>query len=73
MEKTMTTPICESFETLAPTEAEAQLARESSRRLAAHKLGRRSSVRIRLVDDDQEAEPVAVPTSALKLFLHLLT
>ena len=60
----MTTPISEHFETVAPTEAEAQLARESSRRLATHKLGRRSSVRIRLLDDGEEAEPVAVPASA---------
>jgi excisionase family DNA binding protein len=69
----MTTPLSENFETVAPTEAEALLARESSRRLATHKLGRRSSVRIRLVDEGEEAEPVAVPTSALRLFLHLLT
>jgi excisionase family DNA binding protein len=68
----VTTPITENFETVAPTEAEAALARESSRRLASHKLGRRSSVRIRLLDDSEEAEPVAVPTSALRLFLHLL-
>src|SRR5215472_16158195 len=72
MGKTMTTPISDSFETVAPTEADAQLARESSRRLASHKLGRRSSVRTRLVDDGEEAEPVAVPTSALRLFVHLV-
>ena len=64
--------ISEHFETVAPTEADAQLARESSRRLASHKLGRRSSVRIQLVDD-AKAEAVAVPASALRLFLHLLT
>ena len=69
----MTAPISENFETVAPTEAEAQLARESSRRLATHKLGRRSSVRIQLLDDGKEAEAVAVPASALRLFLHLLT
>lgn len=68
----MTTPISENFETLTPTEAEAILARESSRRLATHKLGRRSSIRIRLVDDSDEAEPVAVPAAALRMFLHLL-
>jgi excisionase family DNA binding protein len=72
MEKSMTAPISATFETVAPTEADAQLARESGRRLATHKLGRRSSVRIRLVDDGEDAEPVAVPTSALRLFLHLL-
>jgi excisionase family DNA binding protein len=69
----MTTLISEGFETVAPSEAEARLARESSRRLATHKLGRRSSVRIQLVDDGEEAETVAVPASALRLFLHLLT
>lgn len=69
----MTTLNSENFETVAPSEADALLARESSRQLATHKLGRRSSVRIRLLDDSKEAEPVAVPVSALRLFLHLLT
>lgn len=69
----MTVLISEHFETVAPTEADALLARESSRRLATHKLGRRSSVRIQLLDDGKEAETVAVPASALRLFLHLLT
>lgn len=68
----MTTPLSENFETVAPSEADAVLARESSRRLATHKLGRRASVRIQLLDDD-EPDTVAVPTSALRLFLHLLT
>src|SRR5436305_13111253 len=65
--------IPEDFETVAPSEADVVLARESSRRLATHKLGRRSSVRIQLVDGGKEAETVTVPTSALRLFLHLLT
>src|SRR5437764_13706306 len=69
----MTALISETFETVAPTEADAQIARESSRRLAIHKLGRRSSVRIQLLDDGKQAETVAVPASALRLFLHLLT
>lgn len=69
----MTTPISENFETVAPSEADALLARESSRRLASHKLGKRSSIRIQLLADDEEPETVAVPASALRLFLHLLT
>jgi excisionase family DNA binding protein len=69
----MTSLIPENYETVAPSEADALLARESSRRLAARKFGRRSSVRIQLLDDGREAETVAVPTSALRLFLHLLT
>jgi excisionase family DNA binding protein len=70
--KSMTTLISENFETVAPSEADALLARESSRRLATHKLGKRSSIRIQLLDDGEEAEAVAVPASALRLFLHLL-
>jgi excisionase family DNA binding protein len=68
----MATLIPENFETVAPSEADARLARESSRLLAAHKLGKRSSVRIRIEDGD-ETEPVIVPASAVRLFLHLLT
>src|SRR5213082_2055288 len=63
----------ENFETVAPNEADTLLARESSRLLATVRLGRRSSVRIQLLDDGEEAETVAVPASALRLFLHLLT
>ncbi len=68
----MTALISENFETVAPTEADALLARDSSRRLATHELGRKPSVRIQLLDDGKEAETVAVPASALRLFLHLL-
>lgn len=69
----MTALIPEDLETVAPSEADALLARESSRRLAAHVLGKRSSVRIQVVDDGEKAETLAVPASALRLFLHLLT
>jgi excisionase family DNA binding protein len=72
-ERNMTAPISENFETVAPSAADAQLARESSRRLATHKLGKRSSVRIQLLDDGKGAETVAVPASALRMFLRLLT
>ena len=68
----MTTLISENFETVAPSEADALLARESSRRLATHQLGKRSTIRIQLLDDGEEAETVAVPASALRLFVHLL-
>lgn len=69
----MTARLFEDFKTVSPTEADAKLAYESSRRLAARKLGRRSSVNIQLLDDGKEAEPVAVPASALRLFVQLLT
>ena len=67
------TTLSENFETVAPSEADALLARESSRRLATHKFGKQSSVHIQLLDNDKEAETVTVPTSALRLFLYLLT
>ncbi len=69
----MSAMIPEAFETVAPTEADTRLARESSRRLATHPLGRLSSVRIQLLDDGEAADTVAVPASALRLFLHILT
>lgn len=69
----MATLLHQEFETVAPSEADALLARESSRRLSARKLGRRTSIRIQVLDGGAEAETVAVPASALRLFLHLLT
>lgn len=69
----MTTSIPPNFETVAPTEADALLARESSRRLAAHDLGERASVRIQLLDDGEQTETVAVPATALRVFLQALT
>ncbi len=68
----MSTLIPENFESVAPSEADAQLARESSRLLSTRKLGKRASIRLRLEDGD-EGEAVVVPTSAVRLFLRLLT
>lgn len=67
----MTTLIPENFETVSPSAADAQLALESCRLLASRRLGRATSVRIRLLDDDEET--ISVPASALRLFVHLLT
>ncbi len=60
------------IQTVAPTEADALLARESSRQLATRKLGL-DSIRIKVLDEGEDAEPVAVPASALRLFLQLPT
>jgi excisionase family DNA binding protein len=68
----MSTLIPENFQTVAPSEADARLARDSSRLLATRKLGKRPSVRLRL-DDADETEAVDVPASAVRLFLQLLT
>jgi excisionase family DNA binding protein len=69
----MATLIPKNFETVSPSQADTELARESSRILATHKPGRRASVRIRIIDDGDEAETVSVPASALRSFLHILT
>jgi excisionase family DNA binding protein len=69
----MTKLIPRNIETVVPSEADVQLARESIRRLAPCQLDRQSSVRIKVMDDGEEAEPVTVPTSAFRLFLQLLT
>ncbi len=68
----MSTLLPETYETVAPTEADRQLARESSRRLATHQLGKQASVRIKVLQDG-EAETVVVPAAALRLLLHALT
>ena len=67
----MATLIPQNFETVPPSEADMRLALESSRQLATHKLGKRTSVRLRL-EDGGEGEVISVPSSALRLFLHLL-
>ena len=59
-------------ETAAPSKADVQLALKSSRLLAKYKFGKRASVRLRL-GQGGDIEPVAVPATALRLFLHLLT
>ena len=73
----MTKLIPGNFETVVPSEADVQLAREPSRRLATWlttcQLDRQSSVRIKVMGNDEEAELVVVPTSAFRLFLQLLT
>ena len=68
----MSALISKTVETVAPSEADTLLARESSRRLASHQLTRHPSVRIQVLDDG-EAETFAVPASALRLLLHILT
>lgn len=68
----MGTLVRENFETVTPSEADAQLARESGRLLATHDLGQQAGVRIRLIANGGETEAVSVPATALRLFVHLL-
>lgn len=67
----MATLISENFETATPSKAEVRLALESSRLLAASKLGRGSSVRLRL-EGGGSMKAVVVPASAVRLFVHIL-
>ena len=69
----MGTPIAEGFQTVAPNQADARLARESIRLLAGRMRGGQESVFIRLFDEGGETEAVSVPASAVRLFLSLLT
>ena len=68
----MATLIRETFETVAPSDADVQLALESGRLLAAHDFGPRAGVRVRLLDGGDGAEAVTLPASAMRLLLHLL-
>jgi excisionase family DNA binding protein len=68
----MPSQLFETFEPLAPTEAESELARESSRRLA-HYLGAREGLRLQISEDKGQGEAVTVPTSAIRLLVHILT
>jgi len=61
----------ETFEPVAPSEAEAALARESSRRLA-HYLGARDGLRLQIIEDERPGETLAIPVSALRLLVHIL-
>jgi excisionase family DNA binding protein len=68
----MSISLPDHFETVVPSKADTVLAGESSRLLASRKLGRRASVSIQLLDGE-EAEAIDIPSSALRLFVQLLT
>jgi excisionase family DNA binding protein len=65
--------VAKNFQTVSPSEADARLARESTRILSASKLGTRKSIRMQFLDEGKTAESVDVPVSALRLFLRLLS
>lgn len=54
-----------------PTERETKAAETSSRILSGH-LGRKSEVKMRLIEDAGETEVIIVPASAAKLFVQIL-
>jgi excisionase family DNA binding protein len=70
--KTMTSLTYCTHEPVAPTEAEALLAREASRLLASHVKTRRD-LRVRIMDDDKAGDILSLPASAVRLLLDILT
>lgn len=64
--------IPDSFETVKPSQNDALVARESSRRLSAHKFRRRSSVDIQMLSDNKPGETITVPASLMHLLAHAL-
>lgn len=68
----MTTLTNDTFEPVAPTEAEAALARESGRVLAPL-LAKAGEVALRLQNSKGRAETVVLPATALRLLVDILT
>ena len=69
----MSTRVADFPETVAPNEEEARLARESSRRLASFLTTGRSDFRLGIRQDDRREESVAIPASAFRLLVDILT
>lgn len=67
----MSAVILGAAEPAMPSERDARLARESSRFFAAHP-ATGADVRLRLSEDGQDTEPVAVPASAIRLLVDIL-
>ena len=64
--------LTDTFEPVAPTETDAALARESSRRLAPY-LGAKHDLKLQIVEDETAGEPLAIPPSAFRLLFFILT
>lgn len=67
------TALAELPETVAPNEEETRLARDSSRRLASFLGTGRADFRVGIRQDDQLEESVAIPASAFRLLVDILT
>jgi excisionase family DNA binding protein len=68
----MPSHLFETVDPIAPTQAEAELAKESSRRLAPY-LGARDDIRLQILENGKRGETVPVPASAVRLLVHILT
>lgn len=58
---------------ILPTEAEAQLSRESSRILASHIAPKKSTRQLKILEEDGSEQTVIVPAAAFHLFVDVLS
>jgi excisionase family DNA binding protein len=68
----MTTRAFDPTEPVAPSEADAALARESARRLAPQLAKANGTMELRVVDPDGASETVTIPTAAFRLLVTIL-
>lgn len=68
----MRTTIADTIESVAPSEKDTALAKESSRQLAPL-LGARKELALQVLKDGNPSEPVLVPMAAVRLLVHILT
>lgn len=67
----MTISVLQASDPVLPSEAEALMAGETSRKLVAH-IERDADMRLRLLEDGTEGETIALPASAVRLLLDIL-
>jgi excisionase family DNA binding protein len=68
----MTSVTFDPTEPIAPTEADALLARDSARQLAPQLARANSTIQLRVVDADGTGEAVTIPTVAFRLLVTIL-
>ena len=68
----MVATVNEFSDAIAPTEAESQLARECGDQLASLLHNHGSTLRLRIQEDDEQAEVVSIPKSAFRLLTEIL-
>ncbi len=56
-----------------PTEVEAQLSQESSRILASHIPHQRSTIELKVIEDDKSEQKVVIPAAAFHLLVDILS
>jgi len=68
----MATFVFDATEPVAPTEADAQLARDSARQMAPQLAKANSTMQLLIVDPDGDCQTLTIPTAAFRRLLTLL-